>query len=66
MYRFDANSDGGQNKETQAEIVEIEDVEMGLITIYGCNFFVPLHPQIDYDPFDLNEPEFRYFSVHQK
>lgn len=65
MYRFDPTSDGGQNKETQAEIVEIEDAEMGLITIYGCIFFVPLHPQIGYDPSDLHEPEFRYFTVHQ-
>lgn len=65
MYRFDPAADGGQNKETRAEIVEIEDAEMGLITIFGCNFFVPLHPKIIYDASDLHEPEFRYFSVHQ-
>lgn len=65
LYRFDPALDGGLNKETQVEIVEIEDAEMGLITVFGCNFFVPLHPRIVYDPSDLNEPEFRYFSVHQ-
>lgn len=65
MYRFDPTADGGQNRVTQAEIVEVEDAEMGLITIFGCNFFVPLHPRIVYEPSDLREPEFRYFSVHQ-
>lgn len=66
MYRFDPALDGGQNEEIQVETVEIEGAEMGLITILGCNFFVPLHTQIVYDPADLNEPEFRYFAVHQK
>ena len=65
MYRFDPAADGGQHRETQAEILEIEDAEMGLITIFGCNFFVPLHPRIVYEASDLPEPEFRYFSVQQ-
>jgi hypothetical protein len=65
MYRFDPTADCGQKKETRAEIVEIDDAEMGLITILGCNFFVPLHPKIVYQASDLHEPEFRYFSVHQ-
>jgi len=65
MYRHDPVADGGQNTKTQAEIVELQGVEMGLITIFGCNFFVPLDPKIVYDAADLQEPEYRYFLVHQ-
>ncbi len=65
MYRYDPGADGGQNTETQLEIVEVEGAEMGLFTIYGCNFFVPLHPQITYDALELHEPEYRYFLVRQ-
>lgn len=65
MYRFDPAADGGHYKETRSEIVELGGAEMGLITIFGCNFFVPLHSNIVYEASDLREPEFRYFSVHQ-
>ncbi|MBE0552437.1 MAG: hypothetical protein IH625_01980 [Rhodobacteraceae bacterium] len=65
MYRFDPSADGRQNKEVQAEIVEIEDAELGLISIYGCKFLVPLHRRIVYEASDLQEPEYRYFAVNQ-
>jgi len=65
MYHHDPAADGGQNKKTQAEIVELQGAEMGLITIFGCSFFVPLDPKIVYDAADLQEPEYRYFLVHQ-
>lgn len=65
MYRYEPSADGGQNKETRAEIVELEGAEMGLITLFGCNFFVPLVPEILYEASGLNEPEYRYFLVRQ-
>lgn len=65
MYRYEPSAHWGQNKETWVEIVEVEGAEMGLITILGCNLFVPLDPRIVYEASGLNEPEYRYFLVRQ-
>jgi hypothetical protein len=66
MYRYDAATDGGHNNMMRVEILDIGGAEMGLITVFGCDFFVPLTREIIYSAeSELREPEYRYFLVHQ-
>ncbi|SMR71926.1 HNH endonuclease [Aliiroseovarius halocynthiae] len=66
MYRYDPNSDGGRNNATSVQIMPFEDAEIANITIFGCNFLVPLSERVVYRAKDeLPEPEYRYFEVQQ-